>query len=505
MLSGIVSGIVTLGLSFLLTPYLVKNLGDEAYGYIGLSNSFISIASVFTVALNSMANRFIMLAYEKKDEEKVNRYFSSLFAGGVILSGFFLIGGVIAALNIDKIFKISASILFAVKITFMLSIINFVVITLLSVFTASAFIADRLDLIAKADIQANLFKVVFLISVFSMLKPQIYYVTLGGLLYTAILYIQHIKNTKKLLPKVKISIALAKIDTIKELIVAGSWNSFSSVLIILMNGLDLALANWLLDGRAMGIISISATMTVASNIIVVAVVNSFKPTLTKTYAQGDMHKLHTQIVTSNRLQCAVAFVPIIGLCIFSSKFYQLWMPFKSSEDILLLAAITAVKCLDQAAGLSTDAINANFMLFNRLKEMSIAKMFVGVMNVPLVVILVTLFDNYNLNVVIISCLSSVLMLGYYWGAVPLLAKRATGQKISEYYKIIAQAAFMFIILVIPFAVINSLTVCNSWIEFAVVVSIVGALGYLLMIIVSVKKQERAAIYNKIKRIIRGKQ
>ena len=64
---------VSLAISFFLTPFLVKNVGKEAYGFVGLANDFVSYALVLTVALNSMAGRFITISLYEKDNESVNR------------------------------------------------------------------------------------------------------------------------------------------------------------------------------------------------------------------------------------------------------------------------------------------------------------------------------------------------------------------------------------------------------------------------------------------------
>lgn len=498
IVSGFISSGVTLLVSFFLTPYLVKTLGDEAYGYIGLSGNFIIIAGIFTTALNSMANRFILIAYEKKDNEKINEYFSSLFAAGIVLASAFLIIGLLGSFYIDKIFNITPQILGAVKVTFILAIVNFAVMTLCTVFSASVFVKNRLDFTAKADIIANLAKLIFLISIFSIATPQIYYVSIGGLIYTVILYFGHIRNTKKLLPTVKIKLALARIKTIKELISSGVWNSFTSIIQMLMVGLDLALANWLLDGRAMGLIAISNTIIVACNSILVVVINSFKPTLTKTYAGGDLEELHRQVKISNKMQCAIMFVPIAGLCIFAPKFYSLWLPYKSHEDIILLSLITFVKVFDQFAGLTTDAIRNNFIFFNKLKASVLVRLLLSILNVPIVILIVYIFNDYTVSILAISGISSLLYLIYYWAMEPMLVSKITGQKISEYYKIIVQAVLMFVMLIIPFAIINSLTVCASWVQFGAVVAFTGIIGYTIMWTKVTNSEDRAAVYKKIK-------
>ena len=501
MLSGIISSVITLGISFLITPYLVENLGDEAYGYIGLSNNFITIATIFTTALNSMANRFIIIAYEKKDYEKVNEYFSSLLAAGGVLAVLFMVAGLMVSFNIDKIFNITPALLSAVKITFILSVTNFSIISLFTVFTASAFTKNRLDLTARAEIIANIVKAAVLVVIFSTMQPQIYYVTIGGLAYTVTLYYGHIKNTKRIMPQVNIKLAYAKIRTVKELVVSGIWNSFNSIIQILMVGLDLALANWLLDGRAMGLISIASTITVASNSVLVVVINAFKPTLAKTYAKGDYGLLYKQMHISNNLKSAIMLVPIAGICVFASKFYAVWMPYKSVEDIQIISAVTFLKVFDQFAGLTNDSIRESFYLYNRLKGNALCKLILSLFNVPIVVLLVKLSGNYFASILIISGLSSLLYLVYYWLFVPFYASKITGIKVRGYYKIICRSIAMFVAVIIPFYQINQYTSANSWPEFLIIVGFAAAVGYMITFAIALSRQQKKQLILKAKNII----
>ena len=73
-------------ISFFLTPFIVRTLGVEAYGFVGLSNNIIGYMQVVTVALNSMAARFISIEYHNGNFQKANQYFSSVFYANSILT-----------------------------------------------------------------------------------------------------------------------------------------------------------------------------------------------------------------------------------------------------------------------------------------------------------------------------------------------------------------------------------------------------------------------------------
>lgn len=91
LISNIVSFSSTLLISLVLTPFLINTLGKETYSFFPLANNFVSYMTIVTNALNSMANRFITIEIAKKNNEKANMYFSSVFYSNLILSAILFI------------------------------------------------------------------------------------------------------------------------------------------------------------------------------------------------------------------------------------------------------------------------------------------------------------------------------------------------------------------------------------------------------------------------------
>ena len=79
MSASFVSYGVSLFISFFLSPYIVRTIGVEANGFVGLANNFVSYASLITIALNSLAGRFITISITRGNEADTNRYYTSVF------------------------------------------------------------------------------------------------------------------------------------------------------------------------------------------------------------------------------------------------------------------------------------------------------------------------------------------------------------------------------------------------------------------------------------------
>ena len=107
MITQIVSFVINILIGFFLTPYIVKHLGEEANGFVGLSANFISYATLITTAINSMAGRFIAVSYFKGDTENVFKYYSSVMIANIFLCFILTVPMVFIILFLPQIINVS--------------------------------------------------------------------------------------------------------------------------------------------------------------------------------------------------------------------------------------------------------------------------------------------------------------------------------------------------------------------------------------------------------------
>mgnify|MGYP003308505117 CR=1 FL=1 len=76
MAASLLSCLVSLGISFLITPTVIDKLGAEAQGFVTMANNFVSYAAIMAMALNSMAGRFITVKIHQNDHDLIcSKYF----------------------------------------------------------------------------------------------------------------------------------------------------------------------------------------------------------------------------------------------------------------------------------------------------------------------------------------------------------------------------------------------------------------------------------------------
>ena len=165
----------SLCVSFVLTPYLISNLGKDVYSFFPLANNFVNYMSIVIIALNSMAARFISIEIFKSNNVKAQEYISSIFISNVFLSVFLLFPAVLIVCSLETLLNIPNSSIPDVKLLFALIFLSMIVNTLSSVFGVSVFAKNRLDLKAYKEIIQGLLKGLLLLVLFLIYPPSIIY------------------------------------------------------------------------------------------------------------------------------------------------------------------------------------------------------------------------------------------------------------------------------------------------------------------------------------------
>ena len=149
------SFVCSLGISFVLTPYIVEKLGQETYGFVGLANNFTSYISLFTVALNGMLARYVTVEYSKKDYKSASGYLSTAVIAQGILAVILLVPMLLLAGNMEKFFNISPDIVPDVRILWVLIFVAFLASLPLGGYGTATFATNRLEVASLINIISN--------------------------------------------------------------------------------------------------------------------------------------------------------------------------------------------------------------------------------------------------------------------------------------------------------------------------------------------------------------
>lgn len=499
MFASMLTYAVSMLISFFLSPYIVKNIGVDANGFIGLANNFISYASLITIALNALASRFITINIYQNNYKNANRYFSSVFYSNTFLSVILAVIGIIVVVFLNSFINVSDDLLFDVQVLFALLFLDCIISTISSVFSVATFARNKLYLNSFRTIESNIIRVLCIVILFSVFEPRLFYVGIASVVQVIYSFILNVIYTKKLLPEIKLSRHNFNFRMVRELISGGIWSLVNRLGQILLDGLDLLITNVFINATSMGILSLSKTIPTAINGIVSAVVSIFSPNYTILYAQGKKEELLKSIKQSMKIMGVITNIPVIILVICGKEFYTFWQPTVDS-DMLYKLSLLGCACIIFSGGIN--CIYNIFTVVNKLRANSIVVILSGILSALMVYILLktTSFGVYAVAGVstTISILRNLLF------TAPYGAKCLNLKWYAFYPDIIRPVIYVIATSVICFITVSNLH-ANSWIllilKGCITVAVALFIGYFIVL----GKDERKIIKNVIRSKLQIKQ
>jgi membrane protein EpsK len=173
---------ISIVVGFLFTPYLIRNLGIEAYGLIPLATTAISYFGLATIAVNGAVGRFLTIAIERQDSKEANRIFNTALMGNAIVVSLLLGPALLVCARANTLFSVPSG--YDRSFTWLLYCIvcSFCVAALGSSFSLASYCRNRFDLSNSVDIAGNVLRIGTIIVLFRCFTPQVWHVGLAGVL-----------------------------------------------------------------------------------------------------------------------------------------------------------------------------------------------------------------------------------------------------------------------------------------------------------------------------------
>lgn len=490
--AAVLSMLVTTLISFVLSPYIVSTLGVEANGFVGLANNFINYVSLASTALNSMGSRFMMMAYYNDDLEKFRRYYSSLLFANMGLAAFFGILGTACVWNLETIIVIPTAIVADVRLLFALLFANYVVTSMVTVWTTVPFIKNRLYLNSITNMVSSAVRGVMILGLFLCLEPSVSFLGVATLVTGTLVHLFQWAYKRALFPHLKAKLADFSWGAIWEMLSSGIWNTVSCLGLILTNGVDLLVTNLFISATAMGTLSVSQTMPIFVNTLNETIANVFAPSMIIDYAQDKLDNLVKTIRQSSKIISVICSLPLGFLVIFGEEFYQLWQP---TQDARMLHTLSVIIIFGRVFFTGMQPLFSVFTVVNKVKEHSLAIIINGIVSVTLMYLLL---QYTNLGIYAVAGTSVVCcFIKNIFFVIPFSAKYL-GLKPTAFYRILFPSVASFAILVLWGTLMRVFVQPDSWISLILTGALFAGVGLCLTSFIVLDKEERSHLLGTLK-------
>lgn len=492
----LISGIayaVNFGISLVLTPYITRNIGADAYGFVSLAKQFVQVAVIVKVALNAYAARYIGIAYHENDKTRALVYFNSVFWGDFVLAVVICLVMLPVILFLDRLLTIPPEIAADVKVLFALVFCSMCLETVFSVFECAAYVKNRLDLTGVFKMLSYICNAVVTVSAYLLLPAKVSYVGLAMVAATTVVFSSNFWLTKKLTPEMRIKRGTFSFAAVKELVMGGIWNSLTMVGELLNSGIDLLICNQMLSSLAMGQLAIAKTMGSIMQNLCVVVDQAYTPLFLRSYAQNDRTKLLQQLKQSMKVSSCLTNLVFAGFTALGMAFYRLWIP---EQDISLIYNLSVITMLTSVFAGVVHPLYYIYTLTVKKKVPSIINILGGIINAISMYVLIR-YTGKGIYVIVWTTVCVMAIINFVTN--PLYMAHVLDVPYKTFYPEIFRCMLSCTVLTLVYKGLSTFYMPSTWISLAACIILYALLGFLIHFGIVLNAQERGELMFVLKR------
>lgn len=475
---------LTLVINFFFTPYLIRTVGKEAYGFVPLVNNLIGYASIITAAVGSMAGRYITMSYYQNDKENACAFFNSVFVANTFLSILFSIIGFIFVLFIDAVLNVPTYLLGEVQWLFVFALLGMVMSLSTNIIGIGTYTKNRIDIKSFWDMITGLIRVGLILLLFWLLKPSIVYMSLSAMLASVVYIFVNIHYKRVLIPDIKFAPRrYYSFSKVRELVSSGIWNSLNMLSNIITVHVDLLITNIFINAATVGDYSIAKTIPGVLSHASGMISSTFTAQFNILYAKGKIEELVHEIKKSMIIVGFMSSIPIGFMLIDADHFMTLWIGDAFNDTILFLSFLSV---LPMAIN-NTAPIFGVFTITNKRKVPALVLLIVGILNIGIVFVLL---KTTSLGVYAIALTSGALLtLRNIFFTAPY-GSHCLGIKKGEFLPAILKGCLAIVVVVGVTIGIRFVMVVDSWLGFFVEFCLVAFISSLLNFYIILNDENR---------------
>lgn len=371
-----------------LVPYFIHNLGIAAYGLIPLAMSLTYYVALVTIAISGGIARFLTIDLQQKDLERANRTFNTCFWSLAVILAVSI--PLLAAFTqfIPLFFKVPENQIGPSKWLFAGVIGAFLLTTLSSCFSASTFAYNRLDLRNFANTVGSVSRIVFVVLLFSLSKPNLQNVALATLLAALSGFAMHYYFWRKLTPDLSISPSYFDKTRLKDLTTMGGWLVVNHVGYLLFLQIDLIVVNRLFGPTAGGEYASILQWSMLLRSMAGVLSGVLQPMFMICYAREQIEDLKRISKMAVKFMGLGLAVPIGLACGFSSELLTVWI----GPEFSRLSPLMVLMLVHLTVNLSVMPLFSINVCYNRVKLPGIVTLLMGGLNLALAILIPVVFD-----------------------------------------------------------------------------------------------------------------
>lgn len=485
---------LSIGISLLFTPFMLRKLGQAEYGLLSLVNSIVAYLTILDFGFSNAIVRYTAKHRAQGDKEGEQSLYGMFLLLYLVIGIVSFVVGLFVLYNMGSLFgnSLSPKELEIAKVLFLIAIIDISVAFPLSLYSSiiiayEKFTFSRLMQLIRICI-TPLFTLAILIVGYKAIGMMVVTITVSILIDIA----NFVYCRRKL--NIRMSFQHFNLSILKEIIIYSFYIFLNMIIDRLYWTTDKVILGIYSGAAAVSIYSIGAQFCQYFMQLSTAISGVFLPKITELSVVEDKASVLSDLFLKiARIQFVILFFTLSGFILFGKEFIILWAgpEYAIAYEVALLVMIPSIIPLSQNIGIVI------LQAKNMQKFRSITYLVIAILNVVLSVALVKKYGIIGCTVAtgISIIVGQILAMNVYYQKVILL-------KIMDYWKTIIGIIIKMIPCIILGYIINQIPFSSSYFHILVKIMLFSLLFFLTIWMFVMSKNETADILSYFRRKIR---
>jgi O-antigen/teichoic acid export membrane protein len=375
--------LVSVVVTFFLSPFVVNSLGGTRYGIWSLIVSLTGNYGLLAFGIQGAMTRYIAHAAATNDRERVNGYFNTALSFLLGSAALVIIVGLVVSLFIDTIFVLPKDMVEEARSACVLVTFSAAATFAFAAFDSVLVAHQRFQLINAVGTVTTLIRAGMTVWILKQGYGIVALSALGtgltlfnGLIVAAV--------AKRMYSLLSLSLSLARKNYLKELLDYGYKSFTVGIAAALVYQFDLFVCATYLPPDKVARYSLAATLITYSIQFLNAIITTLGPLTAELYATKRIEDLRTLFINGSKIMYMIGGLMVSGALIFGKSFYTLWVGSNYSDCSVILSILIIPIFFVAGSRVGGSIISG----MARVGPMAIASIFEGIGNLLLSLILV---------------------------------------------------------------------------------------------------------------------
>lgn len=340
---GAILSYVNIGLTniigLILTPFIIRSLGDSEYGLYTLIGSFVAYLSLMDLGLNNTIVRFVAKYRTEKDILGEQRFLGSIFIIYIAISILVIILGLVFYYNLDNLFSESLTIeeMGKAKIMYQILILNMAIVLPGGAFTAICNAYERFVWPRGISIIKYISRAVIIVAILTMGGKAISLVVIDTVLNVIVILATLIFVFKRL--KVKVSFKNVEKALFKKILSYSIWIFLMGITSQFLWNAGQVLLGMKTDTRTVAFYGVGIMLGGYYGAFSAAISGVFLPRATQMSINNTKEEILEMMVRIGRLSFLILGFILTGFIIFGKEFIFWWVGEAYSSSYIVAVII----------------------------------------------------------------------------------------------------------------------------------------------------------------------